>query len=132
MDDRSLLNAILLFLLGAILVLVGVLAGVIIMQRGSAGSVGGTGSPEPRGVVQGYVWEDADGDGNRDTGEGTSGVTVTLEDASGAEEDVTTNSIGYYGFYQLVDDNYTVSVSGGGSTPVTIVNGGTANVDFLQ
>ena len=76
--------------------------------------------PEPYGAtLDGFVWEDINGDGIRQPGDvGLGGVMVELFDAGydaqpGTDDDyfmgsMTTDGNGYYGFYELYDGNYFV------------------------
>ncbi len=73
---------------------------------------GGTGTRAERGLFQvsigDFVWYDFDGDGRQSEGEpGVPGITVTLIDISGEEEDQTfvTTENGYYWFTGLDSDN---------------------------
>ena len=90
------------------------------------------------GKATGIVWEDKDGDGVRDEGEGPlSGVTVTVTDEDGNTHQVTTGADGTWTVDDLPPGTYTVVVTPlpgtvvtvGGNTTITIEpTGNTAEV----
>jgi len=68
---------------------------------------------EETGTVSGFVWNDTDGNGARDSGEsGVSGVAVALLGADGAAAGTaTTDAAGVYQFTGIAAGTYAVSVS---------------------
>jgi hypothetical protein len=64
---------------------------------------------QPSGVIGDFVWYDLDKDGIQDPGEpGISGVTVTVTNGSSTFVTITDYD-GYYSFYDLADDTWTVT-----------------------
>jgi len=82
-----------------------------------------------------YVWEDTNGDGIQDIGEGIGGVDVTLEGETGAGEPVslptTSNAGGFYDFTNIVvPGSYTLTFIAGGDYLGTLQDfGGDDNND---
>ena len=85
--------------------------------------VGGLGSKQEftitaseAGTVSGHVFEDKNGDGQPDDGEGIAGATVTLKEVSAAvfSNPVTTDEGGVYVFEDVPVGSYTVSISAPG------------------
>ena len=105
---------------------------------------GGTlGAHQPRGVVQGVVWDDRDGDGKHDADEpGLAGIDVAVQ-RSGSEgwSYYPTDAQGHYATDLLAVDAYLVFIdrrgtwtqtypAGGASQEVAVTDGGTEHADF--
>lgn len=128
MDDKSLLQVIVLFLLGALLVLLGVLVGVVVVGRCAAPGCAAPG-PQPRGTVMGLVWNDDNSNGTMDPGEtGVNGADVSVVGAA-VNTGGQTDGNGNYSVANLADGVYVVTFKVAGVTKcqknVTISNANT-------
>ena len=106
-------------------------------QRTSSGHL--FGNRAVAGTVSGVKFNDANGNGVRDTGEaGLAGVTIRLTDAAGVIRTTTTDSAGAFSFANVAAGSYVVSevVPNGfqqtapaapGTFPITVATGQTIN-----
>ena len=117
-SERRAWQAVLMLCVGGLLGILGVVAGFLIYERVDRPQSKPTieyvtSRPEPRGIVQGKVWPDENGDGLQEGELPAVGVTVTLRDAFGRDvsgSPTVTDGNGAYYFGGLGDGKYTLVV----------------------
>ena len=126
--DRT-IDILVLLLIGAMLVLLGVLVGALVLGRGqSCCSSGGPGigAPQPRGVTHGLAWREV-GAGASAAADGLDTATVILKKGADTVATTTTDADGYYflsttdvtGTFTVVVDDNDASTSACSSAPWT-------------
>jgi hypothetical protein len=120
MTDRDTLNVITLFLLGALVMLLGILVGVVALDRGSSGQPSPTATrptgppttlPQPKGRTEGIIYVDVDANqtpGPPASEPRISGATVKLTGPTTGQ--MTTGGDGQYEFDDLTAGTYQTSV----------------------